>query len=150
MIKVPSIEIQPRPELPRLGTQKPENRSPYSPDSPPSSSDVEDIQFRGSTPPSLDSDVDTTSAPISHVNEELHTSHEVLDIPAGPAEKSKVKFKPRKFIRKSTPVPEQTFKSSNQEDTEMEIKCLGSTFKVRGSVNEIRPCFILPCCICFK
>ena len=142
MIKVPSIEIQPRPQLPRLGTPKSENR-PLG--SPPSSPDIEDIQFRGSTPPSLDSDVDTTSAPISHVNEDPNTSHEILDIPAG---KSKVKFKPRKFIRKSTPVPEQTFQSSNLEDTEMEIQCLGLTFK--GSINKMRPCFILPCCICFK
>ena len=150
MIKVPSIEILPRPELPRLGTPKPENRSPYSPDSPPSSPDVEDIQFRGSKPPSLDSDVDTTSAPIMHIHEDLNTSNEVLDKPAGQDGRSKVKFKPRKFIRKSTPVPEQTFKFSNLEDAEMEIKCLGSTFKIRRSVTEIRPCFILPCCICFK
>lgn len=132
-----------------------------------SSKDIEDIYFRGgSRRPSVDSTVDTGSAPISFANDfndsndsiggKLfqifnESSNEGSDIQAELfSRKSFRNHSIQTSNRQSTPVLDPTIQSKSRVDTEIIFKCWGVTYEVRSSVDERKPCCIFCCCICFK
>ena len=157
----------------RPGTPDPRRSTVVPEESSSSSIDLKDIYLRGSRPSSVDSTVDTTSAPISFVNDLndsndsiggimfqpfTESSNEDKDIPATLFPKTSFRNLSKRsngrFIqtsnRQSTPVPDKTTQSETPVDPEMIFKGWGVMYEVRSSVDQRKPCCIFCCCICFK
>ena len=130
-----------RPPLRRLVPQSDESSS--------SSSNLQHIHFRPRQA-SVGSRVDTSSAPVSFVND-FNDSNDSIGGIFSPAEFRNISIQTSN--RQSTPVPDTTTQVTQPEtraDLELTFKSWGVSYEVRSSVDQRKPCCIFCCCICFN